>query len=431
MKNIIIDNSFFKSNRHNLSTQLKPKSIAVLNSNDILPTNADGTLKFKQNNDLYYLTGIYQENTKLILFPGNQDRGKREILFISDYDPDVAVWEGDKLTQEAAAAISGIDTVMPLSKFKSIFHDLVYNTENIYLNSNEHDRAKINIKTKDDRFINFCREKYPLHNYFRLAPLLYKLRQVKSEPEIRLIKEACSLTVKGIERVYKFVKPGVTEYEAEAELVHEFIKSGYNIADYQPIIASGKNSCALHYIKNSEVCRDGEVLLIDAAAGCGPYNADMTRTIPVNGKFTERQRKVYNAVLRVFKKTAAEVKPGKTLREIALITRDLIAKELVDLKLLEKKNVKDIENKSPEFKKFYPHEVSHFLGMDVHDVGYFNEPLKPGMIITCEPGIYISDEGLGVRLENDLLISKKGYIDLMDGAAIEAEEIENIMNSPK
>jgi Xaa-Pro aminopeptidase len=431
MKNIKIKSSFFKNNRDKLSALLKPGSAAVINSNDILPTNADGTMRFKQNNDLYYLTGIEQEQTILLLYPDSTDSQMKEILFIRDYDADVAVWEGDKLTFEEAETISGIKNIKPVSKFYEIFNDTVNDAENIYLNSNEHDRAKIEIKTRDDRFISYCKEKYPLHNYMRLAPVLYMLRQVKSDEEIELLKQACKLTAKGFERLYKFVKPGVMEYEAEAELVHEFIRSGYNLADYQPIIAAGKNSCALHYVKNNSECKNGDVLLIDAAAGCGPYNADMTRTIPVNGKFSPRQREIYDAVLRAFKGTVKEIKPGKTLKEIALVTRELLAKELLKLKLVEKSDVKDLKHKSPKFKQYYPHDVSHFLGLDVHDVGYFSEPLKPGMVITCEPGIYIAEEGIGVRIENDILITDSGNIDLMKGELIEAEEIEILMNSGK
>lgn len=431
MTNIDIKSSFFKNNRDKLCALLKPNSAAVINSNDILPTNADGTMKFKQNNDLFYLTGIEQEQTMLLLYPDYIDNQMKEILFIRDYDADVAVWEGDKLTFEEAASVSGIKNIKPVSKFYMMFNDMVTTADNIYLNTNEHDRAKLEIKTRDDRFISYCKEKYPLHNYLRLAPLLYKLRQVKSEEEIELLKQACTLTAKGFERLYKFIKPGVMEYEAEAELVHEFISSGYSMADYQPIIASGKNSCALHYVKNNSECKNGDVLLIDAAAGCGPYNADMTRTIPVNGKFTPRQREIYDAVLRAFKGTVKEIKPGKTLKEIALVTRELIAKELLELKLVEKIDVKDLNHKSLKFKKYYPHDVSHFLGLDVHDVGFFSEPLRPGMVLTCEPGIYISEEGIGVRIENDILVTDTGNIDLMEGELIEAGDIENMINSGK
>ncbi|HJY63791.1 MAG TPA: aminopeptidase P family protein [Ignavibacteria bacterium] len=429
MKKISIDKSFFKENREKLYKLMKPNSIAVLNSNDILPSNADGTMKFKQNNDLFYLSGITQEKTRLLLNPGSNDVNMREILFVLDYDLDTEIWEGSKLKTGEAEAISGIKTIMPLSKFNGVFRSLIWHADNIYLNSNEHDRAKIEINTMDDRFIKYCQKTFPLHNYFRLAPLLYNLRSVKSGIEIDLIKEACKLTANGFSRILKFVKPGVTEYEVEAELVHEYKRWGFDIADYEPIVASGINSCALHYDKNSETCKDGDILLIDAAAGYGPYNADVTRTIPVNGKFTARQKNIYNAVLRTFKSTVKEIKPGKSMNDIAMIARELIAKELVDLKLVKNDDVKNIENKSPVFKQYYPHDVSHYLGLDVHDVGLFSSPLKPGMILTCEPGIYIKEESLGIRIENDILVTEDGNIDLMDGVPIEAEDIENIMTA--
>jgi len=429
MKKISIDKSFFVENRKKLIGLLKPDSVAVLNSNDILPTNADGLAKFKQNNDLFYLSGISQEKTILLLNPASKEENMREILFILDYDPDTEVWEGSKLKTETAESISGIVTIMPLSKFKSVFWSIVWQAENIYLNSNEHDRAKVEINTRDDRFIDYCRKNFPLHKYQRLAPLLYGLRLIKSPVEIDLIKTACSLTRKGFERVLKFVKPGVNEYEVEAELVYEYKRNGYDIADYEPILASGVNSCTLHYIKNSDVCKEGDILLIDAAAGCGPYNADMTRTIPVNGKFTDRQKKVYNSVLRAFRGIVKEIKPGKTLNDITMAARELIAKELVDLKLVRNEDVKNIESKSPNFKKYYPHEVSHYLGLDVHDVGMFSTPLKPGMILTCEPGIYIKEESLGIRIENDILVTDGGNVDLMAGVPIEASEIEERMGN--
>ena len=428
MKNLNINSAFFIKNRKTLAGLLKPNSISIVNSNDVLPTNADGVMRFVQNNDLFYLTGILQEKTVLLIYPDCADNDMREVLFVSDYDPDLELWEGSKLKFDEAVSVSGIKTVLPLSKFTNVFHDLMFHADNIYLNMNEHDRARISIGTKDNRFIEYCKKTYPLHNYIRLAPLLYSLRVIKTETEIQLIKEACVLTAKGFERLLRFVKPGVMEYEAEAELVHEFKRHGYDTADYVPIIASGINSCALHYTKNNSVCKAGDILLIDAAAGCGPYNADMTRTIPVNGRFTERQKKVYNAVLRVFKGTIKQLKPGNAIKEINLYTREMIAKELLDLKLVSKEDVKNIENKSPNFKKFYPHDVSHYLGLDVHDVGSYRQKLKPGMVLTCEPGIYIKEESFGVRIENDVLITKKGNEDLMKGVPVETEEIEDKMN---
>lgn len=429
MLNPKIDSSLFTQNRGKLSSSLKQNSIAVINSNDILPTNADGTMKFKQNSDLFYFTGIMQEETILLLFPDAKDEKFREILFIRDYNKDLEVWEGKKLTVDDAKAISGISNVMDLSKFEGLFHDLLSIAGNVYLNSNEHDRASVKIQTKEFRFITYCRQMFPLHNYMRLAPLIYRLRQIKSPVEIELISKACRLTGKAFERILKFVKPGVYEYQIEAEMAHEFISSGCGFADYEPIIASGENSCFLHYVKNDAPCNDGDILLLDYAAGYANYNADMTRTIPVNGKYSDRQKEIYNLVLRAMRGTVKEMKPGKTARELQLVTRELLAKELIDLKLLKPADVKDIKNKSENFRKLYPHDVSHFLGLGVHDVGYFDDPLEAGMVLTCEPGIYIREEKIGVRIENDILITETGNLDLMADIPIEADEIESIMNS--
>lgn len=429
MKKITINSSLFTENRNKLTALLKNNSAAVINSNDIMPSNADGTLKFVQNSDLFYLTGIMQEETVLLLYPANSNEDHREILFIRDHNPDLEVWEGKKLSLKDASEISGIKTVMELSAFEHALHDIMCKAENIYLNTNDHDRAKNLVENRDMRFISYCKKNYPLHSYNRISPLIYRLREQKSEAEIELIRKACDITGDGFRRLLGFVKPGKYEYEIEAELAHEYIKQGASFADYEPIIASGENSCFLHYVKNDDVCSDGDVLLLDVAAGWANYNADMTRTIPVNGKFTERQKNVYNAVLRAMKGTIKEMKPGKTVREINYITREILAKELVDLKLLKTDDVKNIKIKSAEFKKYYPHDVSHFLGLAVHDVGYFDEPLKPGAVLTCEPGIYIREEKLGIRIENDILITEGGNDDLMKNVPSEAEEIESLMNN--
>lgn len=428
MKKINIKNSLFTQNRQKLSALLLDSSAAIINSNDVMPSNADGTLKFVQNSDMFYLTGIMQEESILILNPSNINENYREILFIRDHNPDLEVWEGKMLTAKEASEISGVKTVLELSLFDHILHDIMCKTENIYLNTNDHDRAKNLVENRDMRFISHCRKFYPLHKYHRLSPVIYRLREKKSAAEIELIQKACDVTGDGFRRLLGFVKPGVTEYEIEAELAHEFIKQGSSFADYEPIIASGENSCFLHYVKNDVMCSDGDVLLLDFAAGWANYNADMTRTIPVNGRFTDRQKKIYNAVLRTLKGTINEMKPGKTVREINLITRELLAKELVDLKLLRTEDVKDIKVKSAEFKKYYPHDVSHFLGLAVHDVGFFDEPLKEGAVLTCEPGIYIREEKLGIRIENDILITESGNYDFMHNVPLDAEEIESLMN---
>jgi len=428
MKKISINSSLFKENRKRLSSLMMKNSAAVINSNDIMPSNADGTMKFKQNSDLFYLTGIQQEETVLLLNPGNKNEDHREILFIRDHNPDLEVWEGKKLSLQLASEISGVKTVFELSRFEDALHDVMCSVDNIYLNTNDHDRSKNIVESRDIRFINYCKKYYPLHSYHRISPLVYSLRAVKSEEEIELIQKACDITGDGFRRLLKFVKPGVMEYEVEAELAHEYIIQGSGFADYEPIIASGENACFLHYIKNDDPCNSGDVLLLDVAAGWANYNADMTRSIPVSGKFTKRQKDVYNGVLRALKGTISEMKPGKSVRDIIMITRELVAKELVDLKLLKADDVKDIKNKSAEFKKYYPHDVSHFLGLGVHDVGIFNEPIKAGMVLTCEPGIYIREEKLGIRLENDILITEEGNHDFMANVPIEADEIEALMN---
>ena len=423
-----IENTLFIQNRERLKKQLLPNSIAVFNSNDVLPTNADGTMPFKQNNDLFYLTGIEQEETILLLFPDSPDKNFKEVLFIRDINEDLTTWEGSKLTPIEASDISGIKVIRFVSEFDKLFNYLMGDAVNVYLNTNEHKRSTSEVETRDDRFIKKCKSKYPLHNYIRVAPVMYRLRTIKSDIEISLLKKACELTEKGFRRVLKFVKPGVSEAEVEAEFIHEFIRNNGAPADYDPIIASGIDSCTLHYIKNNKVCKAGDVLLIDFAASYANYNADMTRTIPVNGKFTRRQKQVYNAVLRVQRRTRKLMVKGKLLFTLFEETRRLIEKELVDLKLLTTKDIKNQDPEKPASFKYYPHNVSHFLGLDVHDVGYFHEPLKPGMVLTCEPGIYIREEGFGIRLENNILITNKGNIDLFENIPIEADEIEKLMN---
>lgn len=426
MRNLNTETGFFVENRKRLSNLLKPDSIAIINSNDVLPSNADGTMKFIQNSDLFYLTGILQEETILVLLPGNKE--KHEVLFIRDYNPELEVWEGKKLSPEMASEISGVENVMPLSHFEHYLNDSMKHSDNVYLNSNEHDRAKNITEDRDLRFARELVKKFPLFNYRRLAPLLYGLRVIKQPFEVEQTRKACELSDKGFRRILSFVKPGVFEYEVEAEFAHEFISNAGGFADYSPIIASGENACFLHYVKNDSVCNDGDLLLLDVAAGWSLYNSDMTRTIPVNGRFTKRQKNVYNSVLRAFKGTASEMKPGITLKDLQYVTRELIGKELVDLGLINVDDIKDISVKSPALKKYYPHDVSHFLGLAVHDVGDFNDNLRPGMILTCEPGIYIREERLGVRIENDILITENGNIDLMSSSPIEVDEIEVLMN---
>jgi Xaa-Pro aminopeptidase len=428
MKNITIDNSLFIGNRKKLSSQLKPNSLALVNANDYMPTNADGTMHFKQNTDLFWLTCVNQEETVLILFPDSPDPKMKEILFLRETSDMIAVWEGKKLSKKEATEVTGIENVMWLSDFPRVFRALVTDCDNIYLQSNEHKRAEIIVETRNARFIESCKKEYPLHTFMRLAPIINRLRMIKSPIEIELLQKACDLTEKGFRRVLQFTKPGVTEYEIEAEFAHEFISNGGGFADYYPIIASGPGACVLHYIKNDEICKDGDLILIDTGAIYGNYNADMTRTIPVNGKFTKRQKAVYNAVLRIMKSTIKLMVKGAFWKEIQAETEMNTEKELVDLRILKMRDIKKQDPNSPLYKKYFMHNVSHFLGLDVHDVGYFHLPYKPGMVFTVEPGIYIPEEGIGIRLENNIKITEKGNFDLMRNIPLEVEEIEELMS---
>lgn len=424
-----IDSSLFVSNRRRLGQLLLPKSLAILNANDLMPTNADGTMGFRQNADLFYLTGIDQEETVLVLFPGHPDPKLREVLFLRETNEHIAVWEGEKLTKEKARELSGIATIYWTNQFDTVFRNIVFEAERIYLNTNEHTRNDSLVQTRDDRFIRFFRERYPLHQLERLAPLMHQLRAVKQPEEVRLLQKACDITQAGFERLLKFVKPGVTEFEIEAEMLHEYVRSGSRGFAYSPIIASGKNACVLHYIQNDQVCKEGEVLLLDCAAEYANYNADLTRSIPVSGRFTKRQAEVYDAVLRVFRAAKDMLVTGNIWDEYHASVNEVMEKELVGLGLL---SLEDIRNQNPDwpaYKKYFPHGTSHFLGLDVHDVGNKYRRFEPGMVFTCEPGIYIREEGLGIRLENNILITETGNLDLMGGIPIEREEIEDLMNA--
>jgi Xaa-Pro aminopeptidase len=396
-----------------------------------MPTNADGTLAFRQNNDLFYLTGIDQEESILILCPNFPDEKWREILFLKETSEHIAIWEGHKLTKEEAKHRTGIETILWLSEFPRVFRHLMTmgNVENVYLNTNEHYRAEITVQTRDARFIEWCKASYPLHNYQRIAPIISKLRSVKSQEEIALMQEACNITETAFRRVLKFVKPGVKEYEIEAEFIHEFTRKGSTGFAYTPIIAAGSNSCVLHYIENDQVCKEGDVLLLDVGAAYANYNADMTRTIPVNGKFTQRQKEVYNAVLRVKRAAMNILRPGVVYFDYHKEVRKLIESELIGLKLLKKEEVEKQDPDKPLLLKYFMHGTSHMLGLDVHDVGNMHAKVEVGQVWTIEPGIYIREENLGIRLENNVVIGEKENFDLMKNIPIEAEEIEELMNS--
>jgi len=422
-----INPELFKTNRENLKALLPKNSVVVVNSNDILPTNADGSLPLIQNSDLFYLTGIDQEESMLVLSPDAEDEKHREILFLREANELLTTWEGHKLSKDQARQRSGVERVMWLSDFRPIFHRLMCQCEHVFLNSNEHPRAVVEVESRDARFVQDCRARYPLHQYHRLARLMSQLRIVKSGFEIDLIRTACGLTAKGFRRLLRFVRPGVTETEVEAELAHEFTRAGGGFA-YPPIVASGENACVLHYLQNDQVCRRGHLLLLDVAASYANYRSDLTRTIPVSGRFTRRQKQVYNAVLRIFRETMRRMVPGKLPKDLQKEAEELSEKELVDLGLLKMSEIKKQDPDKPAFKQYFMHGVSHPLGLDVHDVGFTNQPMQPGWVLTCEPGIYIKEEGFGVRLENDVLVTDSGNVDLLADVPIEPDEIEDLMN---
>lgn len=427
MKYRPIDSKLFVTNRERLRRQLPPGSLVILHANDVLPTNADGTQQFRQSSDLFYLSGIDQEQTILMLFPDAPDPKHRELLFLRETNDHIKVWEGAKLTKAQGRQVAGIDEVHWLDQFPTLFRMLMIQAKQVFLNSNEHPRADILMETREARFVNECQKAFPLHRYERLAPVISGLRQVKQPVEIDLIKEACEITKKGFMRLLHFVRPGVGEWEIEAELAHEFLRHRSKHFAYEPIIASGANSCVLHYLDNDQECRDGDLLLLDVAAEYANYNSDLTRTIPVNGKFTERQRQVYDAVLRVFRQAISWLKPGTVIKQYQEEVGKLVEGELIELGLLDPAKVKDQDPEKPLFKKYFMHGTVHHIGLDVHDVGDTWRPMEPGMIFTCEPGIYLPDEGFGIRLENDILITETGNVDLMESIPIEADEIEALM----
>lgn len=419
--------SLFESHRRNLANLLEDKAIAVIHSNDIYPTNADAVLPFKQSNDLFYLTGITQEETVLVLFPDAHEEKDREILFIREPNEHLSIWEGHKLTKEQAIERTGIKRVEWVVGFKDTFKRLALQADSIFLSTNEHPRNSTSIQTRNDQFISECKRMLPLHRYGRLAPLLQGLRSIKSEEEITFTKKACDITEAGFRRILSFVKPGVGEWEVEAEFIHEFTKSGSRGFAYSPIIAGGENARTLHYVENNCELRDGDLLLLDIGAEYGGWNADMTRTIPVNGKFTSRQRAIYEAVLRVLRFSNSILRPGILLPEYQKQVLSEMENELIGLKLFTAEEATAQDDSKPLVKKYFMHGTSHHLGLDVHDVAPPFQAVSPGMIFTIEPGIYIQDENIGIRLENDYLIGETENINLMASIPIEPDEIESLM----
>jgi Xaa-Pro aminopeptidase len=429
MKYLPIDNQLFINNRKKFSAKLATNTIAIFNANDVMPTNADGTMPFRQNNDLFWLSGVDQEESVLVIFPEHTDESQREILFLKETNEHIAIWEGAKLTKESALKTAGIKTVYWLNELEGKIAELIGKCNGIYLNKNIHSRSASAVETRDDRFRKMIADKFSETTIHEVAPIMHELRAIKSNFEIKLMQNACDITEKGLRRILPFIKPGVTEYEIEAELMHEFLKNRSNGFAYQPIIGSGVDSCVLHYIDNNKVCKDGDILLIDFGAEYANYASDLTRTIPVNGKFTNRQKSVYNSVLHVMKEATNMLRPGTIFKEYNAEIGRIMELELIKLGLLDKHDVQKQDAKNPLFKQYFMHGTSHYLGLDVHDVGDFDWPMKEGMVFTCEPGIYILDEELGIRLENDILVTAKGPDDLMKNIPIEAEEIEHLMNS--
>jgi Xaa-Pro aminopeptidase len=423
MRSETIGKELFIQNRQRLVKELKPNSLALFNSNDNMPTSADGTMPFKQNADLFYLTGIDQEETILVVCPNFPEERYREVLFVREPNELLEKWEGHKFTKKEAFDIAGIKTVAWVGDFPKLFHHMMTmgNVENVYLNTNEHYRSDVVVETRDARFIEWCKAKYPLHQYNRAAPIMAKLRRVKQKREVELMQRACDITEKGFRRVLEFVKPGVWEYEIEAEFIHEFISNRSKGFAYTPIIASGKNNTVLHYLDNNQQCKEGDLILIDVAAEYANYASDLTRTIPVSGKFTKRQKEVYNAVLRVHREAFKMLRPSVVYFEFQKEIEKLMQSELIKLKLIDKKDGPDA------FRKYFYHGTSHMLGLDVHDLGNMHDKVQVGSVWTIEPGIYIAEEGFGIRLENNVVVNKDKNFDLMKNIPIEAEEIEQLM----
>ena len=429
MKYLPINNNLFVKNRVKFAKALKPKSLAIFNSNDIMPTNADGTMPFRQNNDIFYLSGVDQEESILVIFPDAPMEKYKEMLFLKETNDEIAIWEGEKLTKEAAEKTSGIKTVFWLKDFEKTLNAIIYEAENIYLNDNEHLRADTTVQTRDDRFRDWLTKEYPIHNYERSAPILHKLRAIKEPEEIELMQQACNITGKAVDRILKFIKPGVMEFEIQAEIMHEFLRNRSRGFAYEPILASGFNACVLHYVQNNQECKDGDLILMDFGAEYANYASDLTRTVPVNGKFTERQKEVYTAVLTVMKQATAILRPGITLHEYHKKVGEMMTEQLLKLGLLSQEEVKKENPDWPAYKKYFMHGTSHYIGLDVHDVGSWYEPIEAGAVFTVEPGIYIREENMGIRLENDILITEDGHKDLMGHIPLEIEEIEAAMNA--
>ncbi len=430
MKYLPISPELFIKNRLKLSKQMVSNSIAIFNSNDVFSTGADSTLPFEQHRNIFYLTGVDQEESILLVFPDAKQEAHREVLFVKETNDHIAIWEGAKLSKLQATASSGIKTVYWLEEFQSIFSRLMEESTHFYYNNNEHYRQAVEMETREDRFLKMVKSSYPAHKMVPNFPIMEALRGVKESEEISLIKTACDITEKGFNRVLGFVKPGVMEYEIEAEYTHEFLRNRSKGFAYTPIIASGYNACVLHYIENNQECKDGDLLLMDVAAEYANYSSDMTRTIPVNGRFTARQKAVYQAVLNVKNQATKLLVPGTMWDAYHVEVGKLMTSELLGLGLIDKVDVQNEDPKWPAYKKYFMHGTSHHMGLDTHDFGALKSPMQANMVFTVEPGIYIPEENMGIRLEDDVVIQAKGSpVNLMQNIPIEIEEIEQLMNN--
>ncbi|MDB2494638.1 aminopeptidase P family protein [Flavobacteriaceae bacterium] len=430
MKYHPIDSKLFVKNRSNFMAQMKANSLAVFNSNDIYPISADSTMPFQQHRDIYYLTGVDQEESILVMFPDCPNKKHRELLFLKETNDHIAVWEGEKLTKKRAFEVSGIKTVYWLQDLKKVLAELMAQSDTVHINTNEHYRASIETETREDRFTKWLLNKYPAHKVEKSNPILQRLRSIKDPIELDLLQKACNITEKGMRRVLKFIKPGVAEYEIEAEFIHEFLRNRSKGFAYTPIIASGNNANVLHYIENNQICNDGDLILLDVGAEYANYSSDMTRTIPVNGRYSKRQKEVYNAVNNVKINATNMLIPGTIWADYHKEVGKLMTSELLGLGLLDKADVQNEDPNWPAYKKYFMHGTSHHMGLDTHDYGLLWEPMKTNMVFTVEPGIYIPEEGFGIRLEDDVVIQEKGApLNLMKNIPIAIEEIEDIMNS--
>ncbi len=430
MKYHRLNKQLFIDNRERFKSMMEPNSLAIFHSNDIYPTSADGTMPFKQATDIFWLSGVDQEDSVLVIFPDAKRNEDKELLFLTETNDLIAVWEGEKLTKSEAFEVSGIKTVYWLSEFDTIMKSLMSQTENVYLLTQEHLRRNTPVQTREMRLNAELRIIYPNHNYKRSAPYLNKLRSVKTALEIEVMKIAAEITAAGFNRVLKFLKPDCWEHEIEAEFIHEFVKRRSRGFAYSPIIGSGSNACVLHYLENNKQCISGDLVLIDVGAEYANYACDVTRCFPVNGKFTDRQREVYESVLRVEKASIELLKPGAVLSEYHKRVGDLMTKELINLNLLTQEEVDNQNPSWPVYKKYFMHGTSHYLGLDVHDYGLWDgSPMEAGMVFTCEPGIYIPEEGIGIRIEDDILITSNGYINLTKEIPKEVSEIEAAMKT--